>query len=206
MWLFSVKSPHPNPPPRGGREAYHSGRDARSQVMQAPSPPVGEGWGGGVLPRRVVLSLLLALPACGFTSAYAPGGPAAGLQNSIRIDDPADKNAFDLVERLEERLGRPQAAPYRLAYVITTEPIGVGISPENAITRYNLTGSVEWSLTDATGTRITGGRVDNFTSYSATGSTVAGLAAEEDAAFRLMRILADQIVIRLIATAPTWSE
>lgn len=206
MWLYNCKPPHPGPAPHRGREVHISGRDARSQAMQAPSPPVGKGWGGGALPRRALLICLLALPACGFTPAYAPGGPAAGLQNSIRIDDPTDKNAFDLVERLEERLGRPQAAPYRLAYVITTEPIGVGISPENAITRYNLTGSVEWSLTDATGTRITGGRVDNFTSYSATGSTVAGLAAEEDAAFRLMRILADQIVIRLIATAPTWSE
>jgi LPS-assembly lipoprotein len=180
MSLFSSTSPHPNPSPRGGRQACHG--------------------------RRAVLALLIALPACGFTPAYAPGGPAAGLQNSIRIDDPTDKNAFDLVERLEERLGRPQAAPYRLGYTITTSPIGVGISPENAITRYNLTGSVDWSLTDATGARIAGGRVDNFTSYSATGSTVAGLAAEEDASFRLMRILADQIVIRLIATAPTRSK
>ncbi len=158
------------------------------------------------LPRRAAIGLLLALAGCGFTPAYAPGGPAAGLQGAVRIDDPTDKNAFDLVERLEERLGRPEAAPYRLGYAITTEPIGVGISPENAITRYNLTGSVEWSLTDAAGVRITGGRVDNFTSYSATGSTVAGLAAEEDAAFRLMRILADQIVIRLIATAPVWAR
>jgi LPS-assembly lipoprotein len=41
--------------------------------------------------------------------------------------------------------------------------------------------------------------VKSFTAYSATGSTVAGLAAEEDAATRLMRILADQIVARLVA-------
>jgi LPS-assembly lipoprotein len=43
--------------------------------------------------------------------------------------------------------------------------------------------------------------VKSFTAYSATGSTVAGLAAEEDAAYRLMRILADQIVAQLIATS-----
>jgi LPS-assembly lipoprotein len=43
--------------------------------------------------------------------------------------------------------------------------------------------------------------VQSFTAYSATGSTVAGLAAEEDAATRLMRILADQIVARLIAAS-----
>ena len=78
--------------------------------------------------------------------------------------------------------------------------MGVGITTDNKITRYNLKGVVDYVLTDrATGTRVTGGRVQSFTAYSATGSTVAGLAAEEDAALRLMRILADQIVARLIA-------
>jgi LPS-assembly lipoprotein len=41
--------------------------------------------------------------------------------------------------------------------------------------------------------------VRNFTSWSATGSTVAGIAAEEAAAARLMQILADDIITRLIA-------
>ena len=51
------------------------------------------------------------------------------------------------------------------------------------------------------GAQVTGGRVQSFTAYSATGSTVAQLAAEEDAGLRLMRILADQIVARLIAAS-----
>lgn len=159
--------------------------------------------------RRHFLMLLAALPvaACGFAPAYGPSGAAAGLQGRIRVDDPSDKNGFDLVERLEERLGRPEAAIYALSFSIATKPIGVGITPENAITRYNLTGSIDWGLTDtATGTRLTGGRVNSFTSYSATGSTVAGLAAEQDAAMRLMRLLADQIVTRLIATSGQWTQ
>ncbi len=82
----------------------------------------------------------------------------------------------------------------------------MAITPENAVLRYNLTGRVDWTLTDiATQTRVSGGRVENFTSYSATGSTVAGLAAEEDAAYRLMRIMADQIVTRMLATANQWA-
>lgn len=156
--------------------------------------------------RRTVLWMLAApLAACGFTPAFAPGGPASGLQGSIRAADPVDKNGFDLVERLEERLGRPEAAPYALGYSIGTYAVGVGITPENATTRYNLIGQVDWSLTNAAGVLVTAGRAQNFTSYSATGSTVAGLAAEEDAAYRLMRILADQIVTRLTATAGQWS-
>jgi len=155
--------------------------------------------------RRTLLTLL-ALAGCGFAPAYGPGGAAAALQGAIRVANPTDKTGFDLVERLEERLGRPTNTAYDLAYTITTASVGVGITPDNAITRYNLTGSIDWTLTSrATKARVAGGRVENFASYSATGSTVAGLAAEEDAALRLMRMLADQIVTRLIATAGQWA-
>lgn len=152
--------------------------------------------------RRSVLLAPLFLAACGFAPAYAPGGAATRLRGTVRVQDPTDKNAFDLVERLEERLGRPESPLYDLAYTITTEAVGVGITTENQITRFNLKGVIDFSLTDrATGARVAGGRVQSFTAYSATGSTVAGLAAEEDAAYRLMRILADQIVTRLIGVA-----
>lgn len=137
---------------------------------------------------------------CTFTPAYAPQGPAAALQGAVRVDSPDTKNGFDLVERLEERLGRPDAARYRLSYKIETDRIGVGVTPENAITRYHLRGRVEWRLSDLTGNTVTEGVADSFTAWSATGSTVAGLSAEEDAAYRLMRILADQMVTRLLAS------
>ncbi|WP_333817671.1 LPS assembly lipoprotein LptE [Tabrizicola sp.] len=167
---------------------------------------MGEGCGGGPsgaqLSRRSILLVPLALAACGFTPAYGPGGSAGKLTETVWVQDPTDRNAFDLVERLEERLGRPEAIRYDLAYTITTETVGVGITTDNKITRYDLKGVVDYALTErATGARITGGRVQSFTAYSATGSTVAQLAAEEDAALRLMRILADQIVARLIAAS-----
>lgn len=171
-------TPHPNPLPRG--ERGHVALVTRRSLLVAP----------------------LALAACGFTPAYAPGGAANKLVGTVWVQDPTDKNAFDFVERMEERLGRPQDIRYDLAYTITTEAIGVGITADNQITRFNLTGVVDYTLTErASGARVGGGQVRNFTSYSATGSTVAGLAAEEDAAYRLMRILADQIVARLIADA-----
>jgi len=147
-----------------------------------------------------------ALAACGFTPAYAPDGAGVVLHNSILATEPSGKPAFDLVERLEERLGPPQAPRFSLEYTIKTNQVGVAITSYNAVTRYNLNGTIDWSLSDlATGARLTGGRVDNFTSYSATGSTVASLAAEEDAKLRLMRILADQIVARLLATSGQWA-
>ena len=156
--------------------------------------------------RRIFLALLAApLAACTFTPAYAPQGPAARLQGAVRVADPDSKNGFDLVERLEERLGRPEAPRFTLTHAIRTEAIAVGITSENSVPRFNLTGTVDWVLADMAGKRLTGGQVQSFTSYSATGSTVAGLAAEEDAGLRLMRILADQIVTRLLATSGQWS-
>lgn len=157
--------------------------------------------------RRTFLTLLAAAPlaACGFTPAYGPNGPAKNLQGAIRVADPTDKNSFDLVERLEERLGRPQAARYDLRFDLDRKSIGVGVTPDGTITRYNLVGTVDWRLTErGTGAQVTAGKVQNFTSWSATASTVAGIAAEEDAAFRLMRILADQMVTQLVATSGHW--
>lgn len=144
-----------------------------------------------------------ALSGCTFTPAYAPGGPAQQLLNAVRADSPDTKAGFDLVERLEERLGRPEPARFTLSYQIETERTGVGITAENATTRYHLQGKVTWQLKDPDGRQLVGGLARSFTSWSATGSTVAGLSAEEDAAYRLMRILADQIVTRLIAAAPS---
>lgn len=203
----SEPSPPSLSPTHQGRSGSVESGTCKCASHEAPrSPRVAERWGGGGaigrLSRRSVLLAPLALAACGFTPAYAPGGGADRLSGTIWVQDPTDKNAFDLVERLEERLGRPENILYDLSYTITTEAVGVGITTDNKITRFNLKGVIDYSLTErASGARIAGGRVQNFTAYSATGSTVAGLAAEEDAAYRLMRILADQIVARLIAVA-----
>lgn len=155
---------------------------------------------------KAILLGFMGLAACGFTPAYAPGGAGATLQNAVEAAEPRDKPAFDLVERIEERLGPSDHPRFGLSYQIKLNQVGVAISTSNAVTRYNLNGVVDWQLTDAaTGAGLTSGRTENFTSYSATGSTVAGLAAEEDAAQRLMRIMADQIVSQLLATSGTWT-
>lgn len=152
--------------------------------------------------RRTLLLSVLPLAACVVTPAYGPDGAAGKLLGQVRVADPSNKNAFDLVQRLEERLGSPANARYALTYSIRTEAVGVGITSIGSITRYNLKGEVDWALSTMGGeTRLAGGTVGSFTSYAATGSTVAGVAAEEDAALRLMRVLADQIVTRLIAVA-----
>ena len=156
--------------------------------------------------RRTFLLAPLALAACGFTPAYGPQGGARGIEGLIRVAEPRDKAAFDLVQRLEERIGRAGSPRFDLTYTIRTRNDRVGITPDNTIQRFHVTGTVDWSLIAvADGARVEGGTVQNFAAWSATGSTVAGLSAEEDAARRLMVMLADQIVTRLIATSGRWA-
>lgn len=154
--------------------------------------------------RRSFLLMAL-LAGCGFQPAFGPDGAATGLQNAIAVADPADKNGFDLVERLEQRLGRSRDPVYALTYDITTRSSGVGITPDNAITRFTISGTIRFALTRrGDGATLSAGTVESFTSYSASATTVSTLAAERDAGTRLMRLLADQIVAQLVATSATF--
>ena len=114
----------------------------------------------------------------------------------------AADQALQTLHQIEARFGRSKDPRYALAYTITTEAVGVGFATDTTITRYNLTGRVDWSLTDTeSDTRIAGGTAENFTSWSATSATVAAVAAEQDAAKRLMVILADQIAAEILAAS-----
>jgi LPS-assembly lipoprotein len=156
--------------------------------------------------RSLILTLPLALAACGFAPAYGTKGTAESLVGTVRAADPTDKNSFDFVQHVEERLGRPTKPAYALAYTITTAAIGAGITPDGAITRYNVKGGLDWTLTRLSDqARMTGGHIDAFTSYSATGSTVAGQTAQMDANLRLMRLLGDDLVMRLIAASTSFA-
>ena len=99
-------------------------------------------------------------------------------------------------------MGRTSSGNYQLDLTLATRTEGQAITADNSITRYSIIGSVGYSLTrQSDGTVMASGSETNFTGYSATGSTVETLAGERDAFERLMRILADQIAARLLATA-----
>ena len=157
--------------------------------------------------RAFLIAALSVLAACGFAPVYAPGGAGDGLRGAILVAEPGNRNAFTFVARLEQRLGQPQNPPYALAYAIRTRVDGVGITPEQETTRYNLFGAVDYTVTDqASSTVVTSGTVNNFTGYSATSLIVGTQSVTRDANERLMVILADQIVTRLIATSPDWRQ
>lgn len=151
--------------------------------------------------RRTLLFLPLALAACGFQPVYGTGSTGGTLQNSVEVSEPGDVDGYLVSRRLEERLGRATVPTYKLTLDVSTQRDALAVNRASNINRYNLIGEADYVLVEtATGRVVTSGQVDNFTGSSATGTTVATLAAERDARERLMTLLADQIVARLLST------
>ena len=136
----------------------------------------------------------------------APGGAAAGMRSGeIAVQAPQAEDEFALVERLEQRLGRGSRGRYELGYTLKVDEDAVGVRPNQETQRYNVIGRIDWTLTDTgSGTVVTSGGFESFTSYASTGEPVSGLTAQQDAHKRLAVLLADQLVIKLSATAETW--
>lgn len=157
--------------------------------------------------RRAVLpGLAAALAACGFAPLDAPGGPGALPRDRIAVAPIEGRDGFVLTGRLEDRLGRPgPAADRRLEVALDVEEDAMALTVQNEIDRFNLTGRADWRVIDAgTGAVLARGTVHEFTAWSATGSTVATLAAERDAHRRLMEALARAILddLTLASAAP----
>lgn len=153
--------------------------------------------------RRSVLLAGLALAACGFSPVYGPDGTGTRLFGQIRTADPRTPDDFSFAGRIAERLGPEAEARFLLDYRLRIAVVPQAITPDEVTTRYALNGTAEFTLTEAaTGREVTRGQVSSFTSYSTTGTTIATMAAEQDAHERLARMLADQVVTRLIAVDP----
>ena len=153
--------------------------------------------------RRALLALPLALAACGFEPVYGPGGTGSALRNKVLVEGPGSVESFLLVEALEFRLGQPDTPLYRLDFESTIVQERQAVTPNNETTRYSVIGTLDYNLhpIGQPGEVLAGGRIESFTGYSATGTTVETFAAERDAQARLMELMADRLVGRLQATA-----
>lgn len=151
------------------------------------------------LDRRAAVLGLVALGGCGFVPVYGTDGGSTVLRSRVAFQVPATVAGFRLRSRLENRLGATGTAAYTLAVTLDIDQDSVAISEDGNITRFTLPGSANYALRDQTGRAVAQGRVNSFTSFSATGTTIATEAAAEDAEARLAVILADLIVTRLLA-------
>ncbi|MEO0357073.1 MAG: LPS assembly lipoprotein LptE [Pseudomonadota bacterium] len=148
--------------------------------------------------RRFVLAGALALSACGLTPVYGPGGTGTALRGQVQLDAPETRLDFEFIKAVDARLGRTTNGALGLAYDITVTEDSTVVSSAQEINRLSVLGTVAYTLTDANQTVLGQGSVRGFTSYSATGSTLATDAAQRNAQDRLMIILADQMISQLI--------
>ncbi|MCC5989395.1 MAG: hypothetical protein JJT95_17130 [Pararhodobacter sp.] len=135
---------------------------------------------------------------CRFTPVHGPQGAGQNLMGTIRADDPVSRSDFQFVAALEERLGRPAAERFTLAYSIALSEIGGGRVRGFGDTRNQLRATLDYVLADPDGTELASGRVSAGTAYSLTSTQLATLTAREDAELRVMRMLADSLVARLM--------
>lgn len=155
--------------------------------------------------RRTFLLSFAALAGCGFTPVYGPQGGGGALLNSVALAEPGTTDSYSFNRRFEERLGRG-SGPYRLQTRIETDEQGLGSLADGQTTRVRLLGRVFYTLKDSGGKTLLDGRTTAFTGYSITGSTAATEAAERDAEDRLMILLADQVIDRLLLDADRLSR
>ncbi len=91
---------------------------------------------------------------------------------------------------------------YHLSVKPSVNSEGQAVTKSGDITRFSLVGRASYVLRRVSDESIVAsGTVENFTGYSATGTTVETLASQDDARDRLMVILADQITARIYSTA-----
>lgn len=152
------------------------------------------------LTRRIALLGLLGLAGCGFVPIYGDG---AMTQGAFAFEADESVLGFRLRVRLEDRLGQPSSPKFVIKTTLDASERAAAITEDGDTSRLNIVGTANWSITDlATNQQIATGKVEAFTSYSATGSTVATQTANDDARARLAIMLADMIVTRvLVATS-----
>jgi LPS-assembly lipoprotein len=139
---------------------------------------------------------------CGFRPIYGPAGSGSALDGKPVVAQGGGPNDFTLARALQDRLGPPDAAPrFRLTTALSISAEEVAVTTAQSTNRFNLIGVVDYTLTDiATGGTVRAGRVDGFNSFSAVGTSLAVRTAQMDATERLMVILADRVMLDLLAS------
>lgn len=157
--------------------------------------------------RRKFLTLTavpLALSACGFTPIYSEGSAAERMHGRIALGDFIGLDGFQMREQLVTRLGTATAATHRLDIVLNVDSVGVAITQDGSITRYNLSGIAVFTITQLGGGIAFQDSVSAFTAYNATASAYATRIAEQDANRRIAATIANKIVTRLSTSAEDW--
>lgn len=155
--------------------------------------------------RRALLLPLasLALAGCGLHPLYAGGGSGAVATALDRIEvSPIEgKAGWLMANALRDRMGAGGSGGttlYRLDVRLDDQITGLGIRPDNSVSRERRTLRARYQLVDAgSGTVVLDATAGSDAGIDVVGSEYATIAGENSALERLSSIVADQIIARV---------
>ncbi len=140
-------------------------------------------------------ALLLGMPSCGFTPVYGENSATKDVLGNVVLEDPSSQIEYVFLKALEQRIPPSQNAQYRVNYTVNLSYQGLDVV---GVSRVQVIGNVTSEFIDqSTETVRLVNVVDAFTSYTAKGGFQD--VQRKDAENRLMQILADKFITRLIA-------
>jgi LPS-assembly lipoprotein len=141
-------------------------------------------------------ALAAGLSACGFTPLYATPGLTPALA-AIKVDAPQSRTAYLIRQYLNDQLAYDPDTParYHLTFVDTETRAPQGITVNNIASRYDITLSIGYTLSDAvTGKVVLTGTVGPVeVSFDASTPPYASVIASQDGETRA----AEQAAIRV---------
>jgi hypothetical protein len=152
---------------------------------------------------------MVPLAGC-FRPMLAESGPSSELLGRVELPVFDDRFGYYLSDSLRDRLGRPEAALYRLEIKTRLRKDDLAIAQDNAVTRISLTASADWALyrLDSGASSAAGkpepaltGHTVSQSGYNSTDSLFATRAAKLDIERRLAVDLGERIARALFARA-----
>jgi len=160
--------------------------------------------------RRTLIVSLLALPAagCGFTPVYKAGSAARTLEGNIRFTLIDSREGFLLLQRLEQRFGRPRTeAPYHATLDLSFSEKELTLIATTGLARHTLSGKLTVALRrQGVDGVLFSDSLRNTAGYTSSVETLVSEAAKQDAYRRLTLSLADRLATRLSASAESWTR
>ncbi len=148
----------------------------------------------------LLLILVAALAACGFQSAVVDRSGTTPAFGSTSVKVAGDQAGYEFERVLQRKFGVAGAsAPYHLEATIEISGGKGAIQGSGGHYRYELAGTVSFTLADAEGNLLLERRLIESVNWGSGREVLANLAARQDAEQRLYRELANRMFTAVIA-------
>lgn len=149
----------------------------------------------------------LPLAACGFQPILKQGSAARGLQGQIAFNLIESRAGFELLELLEKAFGiAGPSARFQAKTTLVFEEEELVLIAASSLARVTLYGGVTVEITDQNkGIVVFKEKIRDAVSYTTSAETAVTIATQRDGQSRLVKLLAERLILRLNTTAESWA-